>query len=474
MRQELFLIGLWRHECERVFEDKLINNNDKKVFHDILDKVTKDKFRDSLGFDDEQLMTTMLFADFQREDKFNEYGELEEEAPFVYEAVPDIEAIRKRINKKLDDYNEKYPSKKMNLVIFDDALKHLLRITRIINSPRGNCLLVGVGGSGKQSLTKLASFICKQLFFQISLTKSYGENNLKDDIRNLYREAGPLGKNVTFILTDSEIKTEDFLESINSMLATGEIAGLIPKEEKEVFALETKNVYMKEAGTKGEDPTTTELWVYFINRVRDCLHVVLAFSPVGTKFRERARKFPSLFSSCTIDWFLPWPEAALVSVSSKFLTGFDIDCTAEVKSEIERHMGKVHDLVTEVCDIYFQRMRRYVYVTPKSYLAFIDQYKQVYKTKFDGVTVEEQNIKKGLERLREAAEGVEELKIDLKKEEVKLKEASEITDRLLKDLEVENRKAKIKGDEVAIVAENCINQRNQIMIEKEQADKDLQ
>jgi len=52
------------------------------------------------------------------------------------------------------------------------------------------------------------------------------------------------------------------------------------------------------------------------------------------------------------------------------------------------------------------------------------------------------------------------LKIDLKKEEIKLKEASEITDRLLKDLEVENRKAKIKGDEVAIVAEKCIAQRN--------------
>ena len=80
---------------------------------------------------------------------FNEYGELIEEAPFVYEACPDIEAIRKKVNKRLEDYNEKYPSKKMNLVIFDDALKHLLRVTRIINSPRGNCLLVGVGGSGK-------------------------------------------------------------------------------------------------------------------------------------------------------------------------------------------------------------------------------------------------------------------------------------------------------------------------------------
>ena len=176
IRQELFLIGLWRHECERVFEDKLINNNDKKSFHDMMDRVTKEKFRDSLGFDDDQLMTSLLFADFQREDRYNEYGEMEEEAPFVYEAVPDIEAIRKRVNFKMEAYNEKFPSKKMNLVVFDDALRHLLRITRIINSPRGNCLLVGVGGSGKQSLTKLASYICKQTFFQIALTKTYGES----------------------------------------------------------------------------------------------------------------------------------------------------------------------------------------------------------------------------------------------------------------------------------------------------------
>ena len=109
IRQELFLIGLWRHECERVFEDKLINYADKKVFHDILDKLTKEKFRDTLGFDDEQLLTSMFFADFQREDVYNEYGELTLEAPFVYEAVPDIESIRKRVNKKMGDYNEKYP-----------------------------------------------------------------------------------------------------------------------------------------------------------------------------------------------------------------------------------------------------------------------------------------------------------------------------------------------------------------------------
>jgi len=94
-------------------------------------------------------MTTHLFADFQRADEFDEYGELVAEAPFVYEACPDIDSIRQRCMKRLGDYNEKNSSKQMNLVIFDDALRHLLRITRILLSPRGNCLLVGVGGSGK-------------------------------------------------------------------------------------------------------------------------------------------------------------------------------------------------------------------------------------------------------------------------------------------------------------------------------------
>jgi dynein heavy chain len=158
----------------------------------------------------------------------------------------------------------------MNLVIFDDALRHLLKICRIIGSNRGSALLVGVGGSGKQSLTKLASFICKQHFFQIALTKSYTENNLKENIKELYDIAGPMGQKVTFIMTDAEIKSENFLEYINSFLATGEIAGLIPKDEKDVFALNSKGQYIKEGmAKKGDDPQTRELWLYAINRVRD-------------------------------------------------------------------------------------------------------------------------------------------------------------------------------------------------------------
>lgn len=153
------------------------------------------------------------------------------------------------------------------------------------------------------------------------MTKSYGESQLKEDIKNLYECAGPKGQSVAFVMTDAEIKYESFLEAINSMLSTGEIPGLIPKEDRDVFALECKGVYVKEVagGSKSVDPSTLQLWNFFINRVKDQLHMVLAFSPVGTKFRERSQKFPSLFSQCAIDWFLPWPEEALVAVSNKFL-----------------------------------------------------------------------------------------------------------------------------------------------------------
>lgn len=64
-------------------------------------------------------------------------------------------------------YNEEFPAKKMELVLFDDALKHLLRINRLIEMPRGSALLVGVGGSGKQSLTRLTAYICRAVLFQV-------------------------------------------------------------------------------------------------------------------------------------------------------------------------------------------------------------------------------------------------------------------------------------------------------------------
>lgn len=78
----------------------------------------------------------------------------------IYEEVTDPKKLYKILENKQEDYNFSN-NDKLDLVFFDEAVQQILRICRIIRQPRGNAMLIGVGGSGKQSLSKLASFIMK-------------------------------------------------------------------------------------------------------------------------------------------------------------------------------------------------------------------------------------------------------------------------------------------------------------------------
>ena len=70
----------------------------------------------------------------------------------------------------------------------------------------------------------------------------------------------------------------------------------------------------------GHPDTWENLYTFFLNRVRDNLHIVLCFSPVGDKFRIRARQFPALVNCTMFDSFHGWPNEALVNVAQRFLT----------------------------------------------------------------------------------------------------------------------------------------------------------
>jgi len=92
--------------------------------------------------------------------------------------------MEKHISEALREYNDNNAF--MGLVLFEDAMKHVCRITRIVLPSSGHALLVGVGGSGKQSLSKLASFIMGYSTFSITISTSYSMGDLRSDLQTLY------------------------------------------------------------------------------------------------------------------------------------------------------------------------------------------------------------------------------------------------------------------------------------------------
>ncbi|KAL0246130.1 hypothetical protein GEMRC1_007344 [Eukaryota sp. GEM-RC1] len=176
------LAKLWRHECLRVFHDRLVNETDKNLvsgkLNDLVSGLTVDL--------DYVTRPSPLFGDFREVMKIKEG----EEGVELYEDLDDFASIKPIVDAVLEDFNSRNRDQKMNLVMFNDALSHLSRIIRVLKIPRGNCLLVGVGGSGKQSLTRLAAYIAGYDVFSITLSRGYGENEFRESIKQLYHQLG--------------------------------------------------------------------------------------------------------------------------------------------------------------------------------------------------------------------------------------------------------------------------------------------
>ncbi|CAD7937238.1 unnamed protein product [Amoebophrya sp. A120] len=462
--------SLWKHETTRVFADKLSRQVDKEF----VSRTVTDYMNQHFGEDATERVAEMQdwWCDFQREGGEDpETGE-EVPAPKVYEPMQSMEFVRMKAYEYLKRFNETFPAAAMNLVLFDDAMRYMMRINRTIQFPRGSAMLVGVGGSGKQSLTRLSASTSRQKCFQITITKTYNDNALFEDLRGLYVAAGAKGEKVTFVFTDAEVKNEGFLEYLNSILATGEVVGLFQKDERDGMAAECRNDFVRDY--PGAEETMANFYRYFMDRLRDNLHLVLCFSPMNEKFPVRAQKFPALFSAVAITWFLPWPAEALVAVASAFLGPYEIDTPKDKKQLLYELLGSMQAMVGEVCGEYFTRMRKHVYVTPKTFLCLIDFYKGLYRVKYDNVNEQEKAVNTGLEKLAEASAQVEEMKIELREQEKVLKIEEEKTNKLLTKVQYEKGKAEKKAEEVGVQKAGCLETAATIQKDKEEANIELQ
>lgn len=447
------LIQLWVHEASRVYCDKLVDQQDIEAFTKIVADVVKKNFE---GVDDNIVFVKPLifchFAEGLAESKYMPIREW----PKLNKLLTDAQA----------NYNELVGS--MNLVLFDDAMAHICRISRILEGPRGNALLIGVGGSGKQSLARLAAFISNLEVFQIQLKKGYSLVDMKADLAALYLKAGIKNVPCVHLMTDSQVADESYLVLINDMLASGEIQELFPDDEIDNI----NNGVRNELKQLGIMDTKENCWKYFIDKVRRMLKTVLCFSPVGSTLRVRSRKFPAIVSCAQIDWFHDWPQNALESVSKRFLSVVEV-LPVTILDSVSVFMAYVHETVNAMSQVYFQNEKRYNYTTPKSFLELISLFSKLLIQKDFEFKDRMQRLENGLIKLSQCAIQAEELKKDLAVQEVELKIKNDTADVLIKTVNAENERVQKRKTEATEKQRKVNIMKEAITIEKKANEEEL-
>ncbi|KAL0050690.1 hypothetical protein WJX82_005287 [Trebouxia sp. C0006] len=401
---------LWAHEALRIFHDRLVNDDDRRWFGNYLKAAVQEHLR--LNFD-EVFATPASSAGAGHLDVLSAtrsllYCNFTQGADNQkYEPVTDQARLLTCIEGYLAEYNLQNKTR-MDLVLFLYAAEHICRISRIIKQPFGNALLVGVGGSGRQSLTRIATFMAEYSLFTIEISKSYSVLEWQEDLRTVLRKAGSDGQPTVFLFSDNQLKDESFLEDVNNILNMGEVPNLFAKDEV-MTIIEAVTPKAKRAG-RGISPP--EVYAYFVEQCRANLHMVLAMSPVGDAFRARLRKFPSLVNCCTIDWFSEWPADALKSVASQFLKDVEMPSDA-ARESVEGMCMLFHTSVRTLASDFLTQLQRHYYATPTSYLELISTYKHLLAAKRTQVYTLKHRYEAGLQKLL-AAEG----EVNVMKEEL--------------------------------------------------------
>lgn len=443
------IIRMWVHEAYRVFYDRLNDDVDRRWFFEKLNAVLGTHFNvrlpslvghldaDKDGVITDEDMRSLLFGDYMSPSNATVK---------IYEEITDIGGAVEALKSKLSEYNglTKAP---MNLVMFRFALEHVSRVSRILKQPAGHALLVGVGGSGRQSLARLGSFMAGYQLFQVEISRTYGTVEWREDLKKVVKKAGGEATPCVFLFSDTQLKQESFLEDLNNLLNTGDVPNLFPADEKMAIVEQMRQVM------KPTDPaksTVAALFNAFLERCRDNLHVILCMSPIGDAFRNRLRMFPSLVNCCTIDWFQAWPTDALEVVASRFLE--EADMPATMRPSIVNMCKLFHQSISALSDKFYSELRRRNYVTPTSYLELIQTFKTLLAVKRTEVNQLKSRYEVGLTQLASAAKQVSSMQVELNDLKPKLIETQKQTDEIMvviqrDSVEVEKKRSVVKQDE---------------------------
>ena len=205
------------------------------------------------------------------------------------------------------------------IVLFREAVADIVRISRVLQITGGHGLLVGVGGSGKRSLTRMASKYARVLLREIKNDSPHDTSEFSETLKSLCKDAGVKGISSAVLITEPLLASSYVMHVINSMVSGVGMGGLFAKSERDEISQSVKLAVRR----SGEMDTAENCWAHFNSEVTRNIHIMCTVSPASRIFRQQFTRYPALLRNTTRIHVLPWKTDALQSVAVSLLSSLE-------------------------------------------------------------------------------------------------------------------------------------------------------
>lgn len=450
---------IWFHECLRVFCDRLTDTGEMEfVFQTLSEQIndTSGTFKDNMEIIFESYTNDdgVVTFDSIRRLTFGSYLDADTDAATrKYEEISNFDRLISIANRTMNNngHSAHGTSGSDGVILFTYALEHLNRICRILSLPGGNGLIIGSIDSGRRSLIRLATQICKQKLFELNIEQFYSRRAWHEDIKSALRSAGGMGQQTCLFLTETQLMragqsqdSDSFFVDIEYLLNLGDIPNLWPIDEKQELL---EMVRLKaQGGNRNIDISADQVFSFFVQRCRQNLHVVISFNSFGSKLRRYIQQYPSLLACCTIDLFTAWPDDALEMIATKFLATLELP--DDLMPSIIAACKHFHATARDEIDLYRSASNNIVYVSSASYLELIRCFAQLFVEKRNEISSAKSRYESGLNTLLQAAKAVETMQCELNDLEPRLRAMAMDCQKMTTEIELKTIEASVATEQV--------------------------
>ncbi|KAI7931816.1 dynein heavy chain [Pyricularia oryzae] len=409
------LVRIWAHEALRLFQDRLVAEDERQWTEDAVRRIALDFFP---TIDEEKALSgPILFSNWLSKN---------------YVPV-DREQLRDFVKARLKTFCEEEID--VPLILFNDVLEHVLRIDRVFRQPQGHLILIGVSGSGKTTLSRFVAWMNGLKVYQIKVHGKYSGDDFDDDLREVLRRCGCKGEKICFIMDEANVLDSGFLERMNTLLANAEVPGLFEGDELAALMTACKEGAQKQGLLLDSQE---ELYKWFTAQIVKNLHVVFTMNPPEGGLASKAATSPALFNRCVLNWFGDWSDQALFQVGHELTHSVDLDRASfqapdtlpvayrglnlppSHREAVVNSMVHVHQSLHQFNAKLLKQQGRITFLTPRHYLDFVAQYVKLYNEKREDLEEQQRHLNVGLEKLRDTVDKVRDLRVSLAEKKTQL------------------------------------------------------